>query len=84
MQRSFRLQARDGCVVITADLDFPRLLAKLGSAGPRLILLRGGNYRESQSRDCVRRVLVSIAHQELPRSIVVVDSERIRRRWLPL
>jgi predicted nuclease of predicted toxin-antitoxin system len=75
---------RDGCVVITADLDFPRLLAKLGSTGPGLILLRGGNYSEAQSRDCVRRVLMSIAHQELPRSIVVVDSERIRRRWLPL
>jgi predicted nuclease of predicted toxin-antitoxin system len=32
---------RDDCVVITADLDFPRLLAKLGSTGPGLILLRG-------------------------------------------
>jgi len=69
MQRSFRLQARDGCVVITADLDFPRLLGKLGSPGPGLILLRGGNYSDAQSRDCVRRVLMSIAHPELPRSI---------------
>ena len=76
--------ARDCCVVITADLDFPRLLAKLGSTGPGLILLRGGNYSEAQSRDCIRRVLMSIAHAELARSIVVVDSERIRRRWLPL
>ena len=76
--------ARDGCVVITADLDFPRLLAKLGCTGPGLILLRGGNYSEAQSRDCVRRVLMSIAHPELARSIVVVDSEKIRRRWLPL
>src|SRR5260370_19685618 len=76
--------ARDSYVLITADLDFPRLLARLGSTGPGLILLRGGNYSEAQSRDCVRRVLMSIAHAELPRSIVVVDSERIRRRWLPL
>jgi predicted nuclease of predicted toxin-antitoxin system len=84
MRRSFRLQVRDDCVVITADLDFPRLLAKLGSTGPVLILLRGGNYSEAESRECVRRVLMSIAHPELPRSIVVVDSERIRRCWLPL
>ena len=76
--------ARDSYVLITADLDFPRLLARLGSTGPGLILLRGGNYSEAQSRDCVRRVLMSIAHPELRRSIVVVDSERIRRRWLPL
>ena len=75
---------RAGRVVITADLDFPRLLAQLGSAGPGLILLRGGNYSEAESRDCVRRVLMSVAQAELPRSIVVVDRERIRRRWLPI
>ena len=73
-----------GRLVITADLDFPRLLAELGSAGPGLILLRGGNYSEAESRECVRRVLMSVAQTELPRSIVVVDRERIRRRWLPV
>ena len=76
--------AQRGCVVITADLDFPRLLAEFGSSGPGLILLRGGNYSEAESRDCVRRVLMSIAHAELHGSIVVVDRERIRRRWLPV
>ena len=73
-----------GRVVITADLDFPRLLAELGSAGPGLILLRGGNYSEAERRDCVRRVLMSVAQAELPESIVVVDRERIRRRRLPV
>jgi predicted nuclease of predicted toxin-antitoxin system len=71
-------------VAITADLDCPRLLADLGSAGPGLILLRGGNYSEAESRDCVRRVLMSVAHAELPKSIILVDRERIRRRWLPI
>uniref|UniRef100_Q01P24 DUF5615 domain-containing protein n=1 Tax=Solibacter usitatus (strain Ellin6076) TaxID=234267 RepID=Q01P24_SOLUE len=47
-------------IVITADLDFPRLLAKLASVGPGLILLRGGNYSEAQSLECVRRVLMSV------------------------
>jgi predicted nuclease of predicted toxin-antitoxin system len=79
-----QVAARDDRVVITADLDFPRLLAALGSTGPGLILLRGGNHSEAESRDCVRRVLMSIAQAELPRSIVVVDRERIRRRWLPV
>ena len=73
-----------GRVVITADLDFPRLLAQFGSAGPGLILLRGGNYNEAESRDCVRRVLMAVPQAELPESIVVVDRERIRRRRLPV
>jgi predicted nuclease of predicted toxin-antitoxin system len=71
-------------VIITADLDFPRLLATLQAEGPGLILLRGGNYSEVESLDCVRRVLMSVAPDELTRSIVVVDRERIRRRWLPI
>jgi len=38
-------------VIITADLDFPRLISQLGAAGPGLILLRGGNYSEAESVD---------------------------------
>jgi predicted nuclease of predicted toxin-antitoxin system len=71
-------------VVITADLDFPRLLALLGTPGPGLLLLRGGNFTESECRDRVGRVLSSIPDDDLARCIVVVDRERIRRRWLPL
>jgi predicted nuclease of predicted toxin-antitoxin system len=74
--------ADSGRVVITADLDFPRLLAGLGSTGPGLILLRGGNYSDAESKDCVRRVLMSVAHEELPLSVVVVDLKSIRRRRL--
>ncbi len=71
-------------VVITADLDFPRLLATLGASGPGLILLRGGNYSESEALDCVRRVLNAIPQDELKRSIVVVDHQTVRRRRLPV
>ena len=52
--------AGTGCVIITADLDFPRLLAALGSTG------------------CV----CGIDMRTPFRSIVMVDRERIRRRWL--
>ena len=83
-QEILRSGAGTGRVIITADLDFPRLLVSLGSTGPGLILLRGGNYSEAESRDCVRRVPMSITQTELSRSIVVVDRERIRRRWLPV
>src|SRR5438105_1714643 len=79
-----RVAANEARVVITADLDFPRLLAMLGADGPGLILLRGGNYSEAESFECVRRVLTAIPAHELNRSIVVVDNKRIRRRWLPI
>jgi len=71
-------------VVVTADLDFPRLLATVGASGPGLILLRGGNYSESESVECVRRVLAAIPENELAQSIVVIDHEKIRRRRLPV
>ena len=73
-----------GRVVISADLDFPRLLALAGAAGPGLILLRGGNYSESESLECVRRVLMSVVPEDLPKCIVVVDHKSVRRRWLPI
>ena len=34
--------------VAPADLDFPRLLALSGAAGPSLILFRGGNWAEAE------------------------------------
>lgn len=37
-------------VIITADLDFPRMLALTGAEGPGLILFRGGNYSEAEMR----------------------------------
>ena len=53
-------------VVISADLDFPRLLALAGAAGPGLVLLRSGNYSEAESLECVRRVLMSVADGRSP------------------
>src|SRR3954449_9614261 len=60
----------EGRIVVTADLDFPRLLASIRREGPGLILLRGGNYSEAQGLACVRGVLMQIPHGELPSSIV--------------
>ncbi len=76
--------AGEGRVVITADLDFPRLLATMRAIEPGLILLRGGNYSEAESLECIRRVLMAVSHQELSTSIVVVDRESIRVRPLPV
>ena len=71
-------------VVVTADLDYPRLLALSGSRGPALILFRGGDYSENESVQLMARVLAAISAQELSKSIVVVDRKRIRKRHLPI
>ena len=83
-QMILTVAASQSLVIITADLDYPRLLATLGATYPGLILLRGGNYSEEESLECVRRVLMSVAQNDLPKSIVVVERERVRRRPLPV
>lgn len=75
---------REQRIIITADLDYPRLLALSRADGPGLILFRGGDYSEQESLDRLARVLEVISQEELPRSVVVIDKERIRRRWLPI
>jgi len=75
---------QDRRIVITADLDYPRILALTQSQGPGLILFRGGNYSEKESVECLRRALESVPTDELPHSIIVIQKDRIRRRRLPL
>jgi predicted nuclease of predicted toxin-antitoxin system len=71
-------------IVITADLDFPRLLALIGVKGPGLILFRGGDFSEQQVKELMTRVLNSIPADEFATSLVVVDKKRIRKRRLPI
>jgi predicted nuclease of predicted toxin-antitoxin system len=76
-----RAEAR---VVITADLDYPRLLALEQSDGPGVILFRGGSYSDAEMLGLLDRVLAQSSTLDLDHSIVVVDRHRIRRRRLPI
>jgi predicted nuclease of predicted toxin-antitoxin system len=71
-------------VVITADLDYPRLLALTQAERPGVILFRGGEYSEQDAVERLTRVLELIPGEELTDSMVVVEKARIRRRRLPL
>jgi len=71
-------------VVVTADLDFPRLLALAHAQGPGVILFRGGSYSDHEMLDLLDRVLAAVPESELQCSITVVDRRRIRRRRLPI
>ena len=75
---------RENRVVITADLDFPRLLALSSVEGPGLVLFRGGNYSDAEMCDLLDRVLTEVPPEILETSICVVDRKRIRYTRLPL
>jgi predicted nuclease of predicted toxin-antitoxin system len=76
--------AREQRVVITADTDFPQLLALSGSTMPGVILLRGGAYTRQETEGLLARVLDAVSESVLMRSICVVDRGRVRCRALPL
>lgn len=75
---------REGRIVITADLDFPRLLALSAADGPGMILFRGGNYSDREMCGLLDRVLLMVSPEVIQSSICVVDRRRVRITRLPL
>lgn len=71
-------------IVVTADLDYPRLLAEMALTAPAVILLRGGAISEKDAIEFLRRVLMTMPPATLQQSLVVVDRRRVRFRRLPL
>lgn len=71
---------QDARTVVTADLDYPRLLALAGAAGPSLILFRGGDWSEPDVLARMQQVLDRLGEIDITRSIIVVDRARVRRR----
>lgn len=74
----------EGRIVVTADLDYPRLLALFKADRPGLILFRGGSHSDAEMLALLDRVLARLDTLDLERSIAVVDRHRIRRRALPV
>ena len=79
-----RAARAEGRIVVTADLDYPRLLALLKADGPGVILFRGGSYSDAEMLALLERAIRPSGEVELARSITVVDAHRIRRRSLPI
>ena len=79
-----RIARQEDRIVITADLDFPQLLALSHADGPGIILFRGGNYSDAEMCDLLEQVLQTVPPTTLERSICVVDKRRIRVTSLPL
>ncbi len=75
---------KEGRIVVTADLDYPRLLALLEADQPGVLLFRGGSYSDVEMLSLLGRVLAAVEPAELAVSLTVVDRRRVRRRHLPL
>jgi predicted nuclease of predicted toxin-antitoxin system len=73
---------RDGRIVVTADLDFPRLSMLAEYATASVILFRGGDFDDATAFEFMRRALVQLDAMSSRRFIMTVDRHRIRRRWL--
>jgi predicted nuclease of predicted toxin-antitoxin system len=70
--------------VVTADLDYPRLLAVARASEPSLILFRTGSWSEPEVRIRLDEILATLTEADITCSIIVVDRDRVRRRRLPI
>jgi predicted nuclease of predicted toxin-antitoxin system len=70
--------------IITADLDYPRLLASTRASAPGLVLFRGGDWSEAEVIARLQQVLGGVDEADIAGSILVIDRERVRRRRLPI
>jgi predicted nuclease of predicted toxin-antitoxin system len=75
---------RDGLTIVTADLDYPRLLALARAIEPSLILFREGVWSDEDVIARMEPILRVLTEAEIAQSIIVVDRDRVRRRRLPL
>jgi predicted nuclease of predicted toxin-antitoxin system len=74
---------RERRTIITADLEYPRLLALAQGNEPSLILFRDGDW----SDDLIARfqqLIQTLTQADVEQSIIVVDRDRVRRPRLPI
>lgn len=70
--------------LVTADLDYPRLLALARTTSPSLILFREGDWSEVDTVARMGDILRTLSEADIAQSIIVVDRDRVRRRRLPI
>jgi predicted nuclease of predicted toxin-antitoxin system len=70
--------------IVTADLDYPRLLALARVTEPSLILFRDGDWSDADVIVRLDEVLQALTEADVAQSIIVVDRDRVRRRRLPI
>jgi len=74
----------EGRIVITADLDYPRLLALARATDPGLILFRDGTWSDADVITRIGEILQLLTADDIEHAIIVVERDRLRRRRLPI
>lgn len=74
----------EGRVVLTMDLDFPRLLALTAAHSPSVILFRLPDARPERLSDLLAIHLSSLLPHLERGAIAVIEPDRIRFRLLPI
>lgn len=75
----------DGRVLVTADTDFPMLLALRGASGPSIVLLRSvAELSPSKHADLLVANLPSVAEDLERGAVVTITPTRVRVRDLPI
>jgi predicted nuclease of predicted toxin-antitoxin system len=76
--------AAEGRVVVTFDLDFPRILALQRRTGPSIIVFRLGDVNTDQVNWLMGNVLNRYEQQLAKGALVMVEPNRLRIRMLPI
>lgn len=71
-------------VLVTTDTDLGALLALSGAPVPSVLLLRGVGATVDERVDAITRSLTVVEHDLAGGAIVVVESDRVRIRTLPI
>jgi predicted nuclease of predicted toxin-antitoxin system len=79
-----QLAANEGRVVVTFDLDYPRILALQRLAEPSVVLFRLESFTTDSLNLLLRDLLVTYQNDLETGAIVVVDAHRVRLRRLPI
>ena len=74
----------NGCVVLTADLDFAALLAATGARGPSVIQIRAELLTTDALGPSVLELLLRLEEELKSGAIVTLDAARSPVRVLPL
>ena len=79
-----RLAESEGRAVVTFDLDFARIVALQRLARPSIILFRLQQFTTDGVNSLLRSLLTTYETELTAGAILVVDSNRVRLRLLPI
>lgn len=80
----FAFATQEARIIVTADLDFARVLALSGRDAPGLVLFRAGSISDDEMLALMRMTIERVPATQLEHSAVVVDQTAIRIAALPL